>query len=123
MALSGKFIRSTDARPTILRPGDSVEVEVHPDTVLASPSKQAKDISEKIQRRSATEGDAYVCAREQTHFQHVRARKGSATAAPVAGSVPTLSHFSIAQNGIGTRIQLRPAPAICAMSSSVMNVL
>lgn len=42
-----------------------------------------------------------------THFQDVLARKGSP------------SHVSIAQYGIGTRIQLSPAPAISAISCSV----
>jgi hypothetical protein len=42
-----------------------------------------------------------------THFQHTRGKKGS------PGQV------SIAQNGIGKRIQFKPAPAISAMSCSV----
>lgn len=44
---------------------------------------------------------------QTTYFQLVFARKGS------PGQV------SMAQKGIGSLIQFRPAPAICAMSCSV----
>ena len=56
-----------------------------------------------------------------SHFQHIFRRNGSETFCPAA-STPTSSHVSTAQNGIGTRIQFKPAPAISATSSSVMNV-
>ena len=45
------------------------------------------------------------------YCQEVRARNGS------------LPHTSIAQNGIGIRIQFRPAPAISAKSCSVYETL
>lgn len=46
---------------------------------------------------------------EDTHFQQTPSRNGSP------------SHVSIAQYGIGRRIQFRPAPAIWAISTSVYN--
>ncbi|KAJ3005614.1 hypothetical protein NUW54_g4266 [Trametes sanguinea] len=49
------------------------------------------------------------------------AKNGSDTVCPFP-STPTSDQVSTAQKGMGTRIQLRPAPAIWAMSSSVMNV-
>jgi hypothetical protein len=49
--------------------------------------------------------------KKHTYFQLVLARNGS----PL--------HVSIAQNGIGSRIQLRPADAMAAISCSVYDMI
>ena len=47
------------------------------------------------------------------YSQHTFCKNGSLSSGPLgAFTLPTSSHFSIAQNGMGRRTQLRPAPAI-----------
>jgi hypothetical protein len=89
---------------TILRAGDCMQVEVDADTVLATPAYHLYDVSAEMGLRR-TERSLIV----RTHGQASLARNGS------SGSV------SIAQKGMGTRTQLRPAPAISAMSASVYH--
>jgi hypothetical protein len=89
-----------------------VQVQEDAETVFTRPSKDTKDIS-------ANEGSAPFSrcklgtkpssaeAMPNTHFQQTLGKKGSP------------GQTSIAQNGMGKRIQFNPAPAISAKSCSV----
>jgi hypothetical protein len=89
-----------------------VQVQVDAETVFTRPSKDAKDIS--ANERSALFPRCRLGARplfseamSNTYVQQTRGKKGSP------------GQTSIAQYGMGKRIQFNPAPAISAMSCSV----
>jgi len=79
-----------------------VQVQVDAEAVFTRPFKDAKDIP-------ANERSALFprCRLSSTHFQQTFGKKGSP------------GQTSIAQNGMGKRIQFNPAPAISAKSCSV----
>jgi len=97
---------------TVLGPRNGVQVQVDAETVFTRPFKDAKDIS--ANERSALfprcrleTRPLFAEAMSNTHFQQTFGKKGSP------------GQTSIAQKGMGKRIQFNPAPAISAKSCSV----
>lgn len=85
-----------------------MKIKVDAKAIFPCPLEDSKDIPGKNHNRAVR---ARRCAASNVHAitygQQTLSRNGSE------------SHFSIAQNGIGKRIQFSPEPAISAMSSSV----
>lgn len=91
---------------TVLGPRNGVQVQVDAETVFTRPFKDAKDISTN-ERSALFPRSLFTEAMSNTHFQQTLGKKGSP------------GQTSIAQYGMGKRIQFNPAPAISAMSCSV----
>jgi hypothetical protein len=98
---------SVQSPRTVLGPRNGVQVQVDAETVFTRPFKDAKDIS--ANERSALFPRCRLETRPlfDTHFQQTLGKKGSP------------GQTSIAQYGMGKRIQFNPAPAISAKSCSV----